>query len=1134
MRIRPLSRANFGLKARISSAILILAAAPAMVHAASPIVFSGSEILFGGTYQSATSVATDLAGNLYVSQPTQNQVVKVAPDGTRTVLSFTAPLTAPRGMVVDSSNNLYVANNGAAAGTNTVVRHPLGGGADSVITGFIRPISVTIDSAGVLYVINGGNNTPPTVSKVVSGVVSPLVTTGLTQPRGIAVDTAGNLYIGDQSVSQVHQVNSTSGAVLGTISPGCQPRDIAVNGAGDLYVGCVNSSTIYQIPNISGSLVVADKTVISSALIANSAGIHGLTYSSDGVLYATNGTTVVDKIQSASVDVGSWTVSYDGLTAARTVVALHFTVTAPVTVTSVVPFTEGVAYSSTDFNAPNDFQLASGTSCTAKSYGIGDTCMVNLGFWPNAIGVRHGAVVFSASGAQPLITEPVSGTGTGPRVAYGPGVVNAFNPVVNGKPLNGPVAVQVDGYGSQVVADLLNNRVVKFNPNLPASSSQEVGSGLVYPNGVAVDGAGNVYIVDATSLYKVPFEGTALNTAHQTVLSSTLNLPSTIRFDKSQNLYIADSFANRILKIPNENGVLNFAHQQILGTGLVFPVGVYPDSSGNVWVADTGNNRVVKIAVDGTQTDVVIDPSQITGALDSPDDIVLDAAGDLYIADTNNYRIIYISADGLVQSQVIQHPGAPNGGYGGIWIDPVGQLYIADFFNAITQVQDLAFSLNFPSTNVGSTSAPQIIETSNIGNLPLTLQSLNYPTDFVEQNVSYDNLVPDCSTTLPRSLAPGKSCFAGIAFKPTNPGTISESLLSVNTDFNANTPPYNTDTFPLTGVATGLFTVTPASLTFPVTLDGATSAAQSVSIKNVSGSSQGLSPIVIGTNSANFAITTGSGACGSTLANGASCNVYLLFKPTGTQSGTLTAQLQVATGATASLSGTAAKATLVSVPNSLTFPTTPEFSSSSPQNFTVYNYSNTALNISFGNPTDFTVSSTTCNSALAPNGGTCTVSVTFRPQQLPANPQLTETLTVKGIGTVTLNAPVSLTGTVSAPITSNFKKFGSLSADPRVGTNRSTMMFGGQILFSNSPAQTLSVTNKTGVASYVHLSVPAGFIASSACSGLLRAGESCKVSLTFRPEKVGANSGYLTTTLIPADGSEKQTTARVAISGNGK
>jgi sugar lactone lactonase YvrE len=1133
MRISPLSRVKLGLKTRISSAILILAAAPAVMNAANSIVFSGSEILFGGTYQSATSVATDLAGNLYVSQPSQNQVVKVAPDGTRTVLTFTAPLTAPRGLVVDSNNNLYVANNGAAAGTNTVVRHPLGGGADSVITGFVRPISLTVDSAGVLYVINGGNNSSPYVSKVVSGVVSPLVTTGLSQPRGIAVDTAGNLYIGDQTASAVVHVNSTTGALLSTIAPGCHPRDIAVNGAGDLYVGCVNTSTIYQIPNESGSLVLADKTVISSALIANSAGIHGLTYSSGGVLYATNGTTLVDKIQSASVDVGSWTVSFDGLTSARTVVALHFRVVAPVTVTSVVPFTEGVAFSSTDFNAPNDFQLASGTNCTAKSYGIGDTCMVNLGFWPNAIGVRHGAVVFSASGSQTLIAEPVFGTGVGPRVAYGPGVVNAFNPVINGKPLSGPVAVQVDGYGNQIVADLLNNRVVKYNPNLGAASYQEVGTGLVFPNGVAVDGAGNVYIVDTTSLYMVPFEGTTLNTAHQTVLSTDLSLPSTIRFDKAQDLYIADSFNNRILKIPNENGVLNFAHQQVLGTGLVFPVGVYPDSSGNVWVADTGNNRVVKIAADGTQTDVFIDPGQITGPLDSPDDIVLDAAGDLYIADTNNYRIIYISADGQVQSQVIQHPGAPNGGYGGIWIDPVGQLYIADFFNAITQVQDLAFPLNFPTTNVGSTSAPQVLQTSNIGNSPLTLQSLNYPTDFVEQNVSIDNIVPDCSTTLPRSLAPGKSCLVGIGFKPTNPGAISESLQVVNTDFNATTPPYNTDTFPLTGTATGLFTVTPTSLTFPVTVDGSTSPAQSVSIKNVSGTSQGLSPIVIGTNAANFAISTGTGACGSTLANGASCNVYLLFKPTGNESGTLTAQLQVATGATASLSGTAVKATLISIPNTLTFPTTPEFSSSASQTFTVYNYSNTGLNISLGTPADFEVTATTCNSALAANGGSCTVSVSFRPQQLPANPQLTEKLTVRGIGTVTLNAPVTLTGTVSAPITSNFKKFGSLSADPRVGTSRSTMMFAGQILFSNSAAQTLSVTNRTGVASYVHLSVPAGFIASSACSGLLKAGESCKVSLTFRPEKVGTNDGYLTTTLIPADGSEKQE-ARVAINGSGK
>ena len=131
--------------------------------------------------------------------------------------------------------------------------------------------------------------------------------------------------------------------------------------------------------------------------------------------------------------------------------------------------------------------------------------------------------------------------------------------------------------------------------------------------------------------------------------------------------------------------------------------------------------RIVKVAPDGTQTDVPINTAEIPGGLGFPTDVVLDQAGDIYISDTNNYRLLYVSADNAIQTTIFSkqdtvEPGF--GAFGGLWIDPVGTLYITDSLNnLLVQINDGTFDLTFPgTTNVGTTSAPLSIQTSNIGN----------------------------------------------------------------------------------------------------------------------------------------------------------------------------------------------------------------------------------------------------------------------------------------------------------------------------------------------------------------------------------------------------------------------------------
>ena len=59
--------------------------------------------------------------------------------------------------------------------------------------------------------------------------------------------------------------------------------------------------------------------------------------------------------------------------------------------------------------------------------------------------------------------------------------------------------------------------------------------------------------------------------------------PAELSFDKSGNLYIADSMNNRIVKLSRLNGDLDVANPTYIGTGLTYPEGVVVDGAGNIY-----------------------------------------------------------------------------------------------------------------------------------------------------------------------------------------------------------------------------------------------------------------------------------------------------------------------------------------------------------------------------------------------------------------------------------------------------------------------------------------------------------------------------------------------------------------------
>jgi serine/threonine protein kinase, bacterial len=243
--------------------------------------------------------------------------------------------------------------------------------------------------------------------------------------------------------------------------------------------------------------------------------------------------------------------------------------------------------------------------------------------------------------------------------------------------LNRPVGVAVDSAGDLYVVDLLNNRVVEL---AAGSSAQTVlpFTGLDGPWGVAVDSAGNLYVTDGGNGNNRVLK-LAAGSSTQSVLPFTgLNMPFGVAVDTAGNLYVADFGGNRVLKLaaaPATQTVLPF-------TGLKNPEGVAVDAAGNVYVTDGGNNRVLKLAA-GSSTQSVL---PLTG-LNAPYGVAVDTAGNLYVASCCVGGLPHVAKLAAGSSTQTVLPFTGLSGPFGVAVDAAGNLYVADpFLNEVLKL----------------------------------------------------------------------------------------------------------------------------------------------------------------------------------------------------------------------------------------------------------------------------------------------------------------------------------------------------------------------------------------------------------------------------------------------------------------
>lgn len=572
-------------------------------------------------------VAQDAAGNLYVSDFAQNRVRKID-HATGAISTFAgtgicaytgdggqatqAGLCYPNGLLADPNGNLLIADG------NFAVRK--------------------VDPSGIITTIVG------TGVLGYSGDGGPATQAMIGQPYGLALDSAGTLYISD--IGQ------------------CVVRNVDSHGKIHTYVG-----NIAAICSYGGDGGPATQATLNFP--------RGLTLDSSRNLYIADGMNHRVRVVSPA--------------------------------------------------GQHIINTFAGTGVNGYSGDGGPATSANIGN-PRGLTFHNGAIYMSNTGGQRIRFVDIQTGIINTFVGSGFGFDGDNNPTVL---FNLPTHMLFNSQGKLVVADTLNARVrVDLNGVMKTIGGGFIGDGgmaksaaLVEPLGIAFDSAGNYYIADAAGnrIRKVDTTGKITTVAGTGVsgfagdggpaTAAQIYFPEGVAVDAAGNIFIADNFNAVIRKVdavsknistfatdPNFNDLVSLAVDKLgnlysaddgacvvrkitpggtitVVAGMEFicgyagdggpatsaqlngNFGVAVDGTGNIYIGDTFNNVIRKVTPGGIITTIAGDGiCGFTGdggpaanaELCNPLGLTVDAGGNIYLADEVNFRIRKISRGGTI------------------------------------------------------------------------------------------------------------------------------------------------------------------------------------------------------------------------------------------------------------------------------------------------------------------------------------------------------------------------------------------------------------------------------------------------------------------------------------------------------
>ena len=646
-------------------------------------------------------VAVDTAGNVYIADTDNDAIEKWSPTNnnlTTLVDSGNWDLSQPQGVAVDGSGNVYIANTyedeideWSAASSNVTAL---------VSSGLNEPAGVAVDFAGNIYI---GDTYDYALKEwnAAGGNLTTLTSSGLSLPQGVAVDVAGNVYVADTYGYAIRKWTAAYYSLNSLVSAGLnQPSGVAVDGSGNLYIADTDNNAIEEVPY---------------AFVDPSPRYENPAAGSDAL------PTVLPAAANLTgpflpVSDSAWLTLN---TPANGVVSFSFTTNNGPSRTANITLlgqTISVTQYSPNYYAIGTYQRFEGSGAGSDSIALG--VFPNTGDWTASIqyadwlhlslanqsGTGGTNLVFTYdANPGPTRSTYVVIAGNWAYITQAGSTYVAADPITPliASGLATPAGVAVDGAGNVYIADKFNNAIKEW---VVASNTviALVSTGLNHPTGVAVDGSGNVFIADTGNN---AIEEWLVNTATVTNLVSGLNHPAGVAVDAYDNVYIADSDNNAVEEWPPD-GPLN----TLVSSGLNHPAGVAVDVAGNVYIADTTNNAVKEwMAASGNVK--VLAPG-----LNNPAGVAVDGAGNVYIANSgNNAMVEWLAASNSVTPLAFPGLNHPIG----VAVDGTGNLYVGDSGNNALKELPSAFVDPTPRLETGaagSDALPAVLPaTENLG-----------------------------------------------------------------------------------------------------------------------------------------------------------------------------------------------------------------------------------------------------------------------------------------------------------------------------------------------------------------------------------------------------------------------------------
>jgi uncharacterized protein (TIGR03437 family) len=766
--------------------------------------------------------AVDPAGNLYIADFNNNRIRKVTPAGVISTFAGTgaagfggdggpatsAKLYMPSSVFFDNAGNLFIADqfNGRVrkvtpAGIISTVAGPgpyqgyCGDGGPATSACLNGPIDAVTDASGNLYIAEFDSNairkvnTNGIISTVAGGNVTagyagdggPATAASLSGPTGVAVSTTGDVFIGDGGNDRIRKV--TNGVITtfagtgkagfsgdGGPAPAAQlnfPGRIRLDAAGNLYFADGRNNRI--------RLVLAANGTISTVAGNGTSG-----YTGDG-----------GPATSAEIGAGGISVSASG----------NVYVASNNRIRLLTPASVQAPQFTISTVAGNGTTGYSGDGGTATSAEINGT---------NGLGVvADAAGDFYIADYGNNRVRKVSQTGTISTVAgNGTAGFSGDGGPATSSALRGPAAVAIDMAGNLYIADTLNNRIRKMTNGTittiagtgTAGFSGDGGPALSAefngPTAVALDAAGNLYIVDTRNnrIRMVTPGGTISSVAGNgqadfagdggAATSAALNTPLGLAANAGGDLFIADTTNSRIRKVSKGiittvagNGTAGYAGDGGSGTAaqINFPTGVSVDSAGNLYIADLTNSRIRELLANGTiwtiaggvGTGFGGDGGPATNAkLNGAGALAIGLAGDVYIGDAFNERIRLLtpvpSAPSITAGGVVSASGF--GGFSSVAPGSWVELYGTNLASTTRSWTAADFSGTTAPTSLSGTSV-------SIGDQPAFIDYIS-PT---QVNVQVPSNIATGPQPLTVTAATGTSTAYTINVSATEPGLLAPS-----------------------------------------------------------------------------------------------------------------------------------------------------------------------------------------------------------------------------------------------------------------------------------------------------------------------------------------------------------------------